>query len=167
MVKKVYDTTLTVTGLGKLKIRFTLAMAKGSLAVFSLGKDVAKYSGLSAEDAKKYGDSPDSAYIFGLCNVMNGGDDVYYYTNATRMQGRMDKIGVEAALLERNTYELGHLTFLMLAMNLVKSADWVSGRWPTVGDGADVSEEQYVELLGKLGELIGQDYMKMYYRVIG
>jgi hypothetical protein len=167
MVKKEYNTTFVIGSLGKMKIRFTLAMAKGSMAMFALGKNIEKWTGLSMEEARKYGDSGDSAYIFGVCNVMNDGEDVFYYTNASRMQGRMDKIGVEAALLERNTYEMGHLAFLMFAMNLVKGKGWATDVWPCVGEGCDVTEEEYVEMLGKLGELIGEDYMKMYHKVVG
>lgn len=169
MVKKEYDTELTVQGLGKIPVRFVLAMAKGSIAVFGLGKDVEKFSGLSIEEARKYSDSPDSAYIFGLCNLMNGGRDIYYYTNASRMKGRMDKIGVGAALLERSTYELIHLAFLLLARwKHGGRGNWWEMKWPCVGyDNCDVDEEQFTEFVGKLGELIGSDYVKMYHKVIG
>jgi hypothetical protein len=167
MVKKEYNTTFVIGSLGKMKIRFTLAMAKGSMAMFALGKNIDKWTGKTVQEARGYGDSPDSAYIFGMCNVMNDGDDVFYYTNASRMKGRIEDIGMEAALLERNTYELGHLAFLMFAMNMVKEDKWVLGKWPCVGEGCEITEEEYVEMLGKLGELIGVDYMRMYHKVIG
>lgn len=169
MVKKEYDTSLTVSGLGKIPVRFVLAMGRNSVDVFKLGTDVEKFSGLSLDDARKYSDSPDSAYIFGLCNLMNGGKDIYYYTNAGRMKGRMDKIGTEAALLERNTYELIHLAFLLLARWKHNGrGEWWNMKWPCVGyDGCDIDEEQFVEFVGKLGELIGSDYIKMYHKVIG
>ena len=167
MVKKVYNTTFVIGSLGKMKIRFTLAMAKGSMAMFALGKNIEKWTGKTMAEARDYGDSPSSAYIFGMCNVMNDGDDVFYYTNASRMKGRIDDIGIESTLLERNNYEMANLTFLMFAMNLVKGKNWATDRWPCVGEGCDVTEEEYVEMIGKLGELIGEDYMKMYHKVVG
>jgi len=162
MVKKEYNTEFTIEGLGRMRVRFTLAMGRGSLAMFSLGSDIAKYSGLSSESARKYSDTSSSSYIHGMCNVMNGGKDIYYYTNASRLKGRVGEIGLASALLERSTYELGHLTFLIYAMNLGSKNSWVEDKWPCVGEGCDISEEQYVQMLGKLGELIGVDYMRMY-----
>ena len=169
MVKKVYSTEMSISGLGKIPVRFTLAVAKGSTAVFKLGEDVEKFSGLKLEEARRYSDTPDSAYIFGLVNLMNGGKDVYYYINASRMEGRIEKLGDDdEAYVERHGYELVNLAEILFARwKNGKGPDWWAMKWPCFGGDCEITMQHVAEMVGKLGVLMMEDYMKMHDKVMG
>jgi hypothetical protein len=136
----------------KLKKTVVLSISDDTTGVFALGEDVAKFTGLSLKDAKKYKETQDDAYAYGLCNIMNGGKDLYFWTNGTRLIGQSQNVSSMSAVIEQIAHEVGtHLTrkvlVLMVAQKLnvdTTNEDWVkhdygSGEymWPAVGDTGD------------------------------
>ena len=83
---------------GAIDDKLTLAMSPDSTGVFTIGKDIEKFCGIPEADVKKDveagKDKPDDAIIYGLCNIMNGGADVYFWTNGTRLGGAAAKDGI-------------------------------------------------------------------------
>ena len=159
---KKYDFTYKITMEGsslegeEIKHSVTMAISDDSTGVFKLGKDVEKFSGLTLEDAKEYKETPDDAYIYGLCNIMNGGKDVYFWTNGTRLSGQAKNVSSMSAVIEQIAHEAGvhlnrHILVKMVAQKLkvdITNEDWITHdygageySWPAVGDPNDKTPE--------------------------
>ena len=159
---KKYDFTYKITMEGsslegeEIKHSVTMAISDDSTGVFKLGKDVEKFSGLTLEDAKEYKETPDDAYIYGLCNIMNGGKDVYFWTNGTRLSGQAKNVSSMSAVIEQIAHEAGvhlnrHILVKMVAQKLkvdITNEDWIAHdygageySWPAVGDPNDNTPE--------------------------
>jgi hypothetical protein len=111
--------------IGKVKQEITLAMSKDSIGLFKLGKDIEKFSGLTLKDAQKQKETPDDAYVYGLCNIMNGGKDLFFWTNGTRLAGAAKKSGILEAIIEQISHECVHLTRLVLSKHVFgKDEEW-------------------------------------------
>lgn len=136
----------------KLKKTVVLSISDDSTGVFALGDDIEKFSGLTLKDAKEYNETPDDALVYGLCNIMNGGKDLYFWTNGTRLKGQAGNVSSMSAVIEQIAHEAGtHLTRKVLTLLLAQklnvdttNEDWVkhdygSGEymWPAVGDTGD------------------------------
>lgn len=161
MVKKTYDEKI-----GEIPINFTLALGPDSISVFKLGSDVEKYSGLNVAEGRQYNDSPDDAYIYGLCNVMNGGKDIYFYVNASRLKGAITEEGEKRAMYDLLFHESIHVAYLCIAKWKGKGAtNWVNLKWPVVGESGDITEEQFARVVGFIGQTIADDFSKMYKKV--
>ena len=63
--------------LGKIETEITLAMGDHSRDCFALAEDIGKFNGIPKEEAETYKETPTDALIYGMTNLMNGGDDVY------------------------------------------------------------------------------------------
>jgi len=129
-----------------------MSISNDSTGVFALGDDVAKFSGLTLKDAKAYKETPDDAYIYGLVNIMNGGKDMYFWTNGKRLSGAAKAVSSMSAVIEQLAHEVGvhftrQLLVKMVAQKLdvdITNEDWItydygSGEymWPAVGDPDD------------------------------
>ena len=140
----------------KIKQSVTMAMSDDSTGVFPLGDDVAKFSGLTLKDAKEYKETPDDAYVYGLVNIMNGGKDMYFWTNGTRLSGQAKVQSSMSTVIEQIAHEVGtHLTrqllVKMVAQKLkvdITNEDWITYdygfgeySWPAVGDANDDTPE--------------------------
>jgi len=140
----------------KIKQSVTMAMSDDSTGVFALGDDVAKFSGLTLKDAKEYKETPDDAYIYGLVNIMNGGKDMYFWTNGTRLKGQAKNVSSMSAVIEQIAHEVGtHLTRQFLVKTVaqklkvdITNEDWITHdygfgeySWPAVGDPNDDTPE--------------------------
>ncbi len=179
-----YDFSDVNKDLGLVKDSFTLAMSPDSTGVFALGDDVEKFSGLTLKEAKEYNETPDDAYIYGLCNMMNGGKDWFFWTNGTRLAGAAAKVGTWPALIEQISHEAGvHAARKMTTRAIAKNKygidcideEWVkhdygNGEyyWPAVGDAPNeknpivmINEEDFATLGGKICELITNDFIEM------
>ena len=109
----------------KVKQEITLAMSKDSIGLFKLGKDIEKFSGLTLKEAQKYKETPNDAYVYGLCNAMNGGEDIFFWTNGTRLSGAAKKSGALEAIVEQISHECVHLTRLILSKYIFKKdTEW-------------------------------------------
>lgn len=168
---------------GKYKDSFVLAMGDTSIDLYSLGNDIEKFSGLTLKEAKEYNETPDDAYIYGLCNIMNGGKDFYFWTNGTRLAGAAKKSGVLPALIEQISHEAGvHLARKTVTRLIaqskgvsVKNEDWITYdygggeyMWPAVGDPDDpknpivlIGEEAFAGVSGTLCQIITNEFIKM------
>jgi len=167
MVKKEYNTTIKVVDLGTINVRFTMAMAKDSASVFSLGRDIEKSTGLSMADAKRYNEDEDDAYIMGLVNTMNDYKDIFFFTNATRIKGNTKKYGFEDAKFEQVLHEVFHLSRALLSKHILNGArNWAQMKWPSIGEDSEISEESFADFQGQIGMLIGNDFTKMYRHVM-
>ncbi len=135
-----------------IKQTVVVSVSDDSTGVFSLGDDIEKFSGLTLKDAKEYKETPDDAYIYGLCNIMNGGKDMYFWTNGKRLSGQAKATNPLSAVIEQVSHEAGvHLTrqilTKMVAQKLgvdITNEDWITydygyGEycWPAVGDPND------------------------------
>lgn len=135
-----------------IKQSVVMSISDNSTGVFSLGDDVEKFSGLTLKDAKEYKETPNDAYIYGLCNIMNGGKDMYFWTNGTRLGGQAKATNPLSAVIEQVAHEVGvHLTrqilTKMVAQKLgvdITNEDWITydygyGEycWPAIGDPTD------------------------------
>lgn len=136
----------------KIKQTAVMSVSDDSTGVFALGDDVAKFSGLTLKDAKEYKETPNDAYIYGLVNIMNGGKDMYFWTNGTRLKGQAKNVSSMSTVIEQVAHEVGvHLTrqllVKMVAQKLkvnITNEDWITHdygfgeySWPAVGESND------------------------------
>ena len=188
--KFVYDLTIkapdsSVKGT-PLKSSFVMAMSDDSSGVFTLGSDVEKYSGIPEEQVKKDiaagKESENNALIYGLQNLFNGGKDMFFWTNGTRLGGQAKKMGPFTTVMELLSHEVGvHLTRKVLVQMVaeklgvnVANGDWIkhdygSGEymWPAVGDIDDknpivmIDEETFSTTCGALVSMVTDEFFKM------
>ena len=179
-----YDFSDVNKDLGLVKDSFTLAMSDDSTGVFALGDDVEKFSGLTLKEAKEYNETPDDAYVYGLCNIMNGGKDWFVWLNGNRLAGAAAKVGAWPAFIELFSHEAGiHAARKMATRAIAKNKygidcideEWVKHdygggeyMWPGVGDAGDeknpivmINEEDFATLAGKIVEVATNDCIEM------
>ena len=172
--------------IGKVEDEFTLAFSPDSTGVFSLGKDIEKYSGIPEEEVKRDvaagKEKPEDAIIYGLCNIMNGGTDIYFWNNGMRLAGAAKKDGIWPAVIEQISHECNHLTRLILTRAIAKKkgadiskGEWVtydfgSGEyfWPASGDVDDkknplvlIDEEAHATALGIVAQTVTPHFLEM------
>jgi hypothetical protein len=189
LISKKYDfeyqinhTDSSITGT-KIKSSLILAISDDSTGVFSLAKDVEKFSGLTLKDAKKYNETAENAYIYGLCNTMNGGADIFFWTNGKRLGGQAKKQGAMSAILEQLSHEAGvHLTRQILVRMIavknnvsIDNEDWITydygfGEycWPAIGDPNDktpkiiaIDEETFATTNGAIVSMLVEGFFDM------
>lgn len=168
---------------GKYKDSFVLAMSQDSTGLFELGDDIEKFTGLTLKDAEEYNETSNSAYVYGMCNIMNGGKDHYFWTNGMRMAGAAKKYGALPAVIEQLSHEAGvHLTRTILTRIIaqskgvsVENEDWITYnygggeyKWPAVGDVDDpknkivmIDEETFATLSGAVVQMICNEFIDM------
>jgi phosphopantetheine adenylyltransferase len=146
----------------KISEDITLAMSPNSQGVFELGANIAKYTGLSLKDAQEYNETPDDAYAYGLVNTMNDGQDIYFWTNGTRLAGKAKKAGAQTAIIEQLAHEGVHLTRAILAKSLMGDK-FPTGEWPSIGeqDNDTIEEEQLTTALSFVIDQISDPFIEM------
>jgi hypothetical protein len=146
----------------KISEDITLAMSPNSQGLFELGDNIEKYTGLSLKDAQEYNETPDDAYIYGLVNTMNDGQDIYFWTNGTRLAGKAKKLGTQTAIIEQLAHEGLHLTRAILAKSLMGDK-FPTGEWPSMGeqDNDTIEEEQLTTALSFVIEHITPSFIEM------
>lgn len=179
--KKMSGSFRTTEGL-RVKLDFWLAVGSTWEDLFRLGSDIERFSGLSVEEGKRYKKA--GSYIFSLCNIMNGGKDVFFFTDGARMKEWIREkqkvygkdVGYGMAMTERLSYEFIHLARLCVAKTLLEPQvgdRWVEVKWPEVGeedeedDDGDIyiSEADLVEIVGHLVEMAYDDFELMLRKV--
>jgi hypothetical protein len=183
---KVEHTDSIITGT-TIKDSLTVAFSKDSRGIYSLGKDVEKFMGVPKADAIKNVESgkekKDDALIMGLCNIMNGGKDIYFWNNGLRMIGSAEYAGVFTAVIEQLSHEAGvHLNRLVLTRHIARendvntdNEDWITYdygageySWPAVGDPNDntpkivaIDEETFATVGGAIVSMITPTFIEM------
>ena len=153
--------------IGKVEQVVTLAMSPNSLGMYELDPDIEKFTGLPKADAEKYNETPEDAFVYGMCNVMNDGKELFFWTNGTRLAGAAKQNGIWPAILEQVSHECVHLSRLILAKHILEkegSEDWVSDTWPTVGDDPKVNkidEEAFATTEGFVVQQLTDEFLKM------
>ena len=172
--------------IGKVEDKITLAMSKDSAGVYKIGKDVEKYMGIPeadvVRDIKAGKEKPNDAIIYGMCNIMNAGSDVYFWTNGSRLAGSAAKVGIWPAIMEQISHECLHLTRLLLTRAIAKnkkvnigSGDWITFdygageySWPAVGDPNDktpkiimIDEEAFATAEGLVVQAVTPHFLDM------
>jgi len=151
----------------------TLAFGDHSQDMFNIGKDIEKYTGLKLSEASKYKETPNDAYIYGMVNLMNDGEDIYMFNNRTRLKGEMKKVGVMPAIMEQLSHESLHLTRLLL--NKVKYNkegksinDVLEDNWYTMGEIDDkenpliiYDEESFCHCHGLIVQQLTNSFIQM------
>ena len=132
-----------------LKQSMVMSISDDSTGVFKLGDDVEKFSGLTLKDAKEAKETPDDVYIYGLCNIMNGGKDSFFWTNGMRLAGQAKATNNMSTVVEQIAHEVGvHFTRQMLTKMVaqklgvdITNEDWITYdygageySWPAIGD---------------------------------
>ena len=146
----------------KISEDITLAMSPNSQGLFELGDNIEKYSGLTLKDAQEFNETPDDAYIYGLVNTMNDGQDIFFWTNGTRLVGNAKRIGTQTAVIEQLAHEGLHLTRAILAKSLMGDG-FPTEEWPSIGeqDNDRIEEEQLTTALSHVLEKISTPFIKM------
>ena len=146
----------------KISEDITLAMSLNSQGLFELGDNIEKYSGLTLKDAQEFNETPDDAYIYGLVNTMNDGQDIFFWTNGTRLVGNAKRIGTQTAIIEQLAHEGLHLTRAILAKSLMGDG-FPTEEWPSIGeqDNDRIEEEQLTTALSHVLEKISTPFIKM------
>jgi|688.fasta_scaffold175428_1 hypothetical protein len=188
-VKKVVKVTFDIDwneNIGKVEDEFMLAFSSDSTGVFSLGSDVEKYCGIPEEEVKRDvaagKENPEDAIIYGLCNIMNGGADIYFWNNGNRLGGAAQQNGIWPAVIEQISHECNHLTRLILTRAIAKNkgidiskGEWItydygSGEyfWPASGDVDDkknplvlIDEEAHATALGIVAQTVTPHFLEM------
>jgi hypothetical protein len=157
------DVSPQIESFGPIKQDITLAMSSNSADLFDLGEDIEKYSGLSKADATAYKETPADAYVYGLVNPMNGGKDIFFFTNGTRMSGAAKKVGVWPAILEQISHEGTHLARAILTKHLSGTDTWAEDDWPSIGEQENdiIEEEALTSAIGMVVEQITDSFLEM------
>jgi hypothetical protein len=171
------DSAITGT---TIKDSFTMAFSKDSRGIYSLGKDVEKFMGVPEADAIKNvedgKETKNDALIYGLCNIMNGGKDIYFWNNGLRISGSAEYAGPMITIIEQITHEAGvHLNRLILTRHIARekeistdNEDWITHDygfgeyvWPAVGDTTDdtpkiiaIDEETFATVGGAIVSML-------------
>jgi hypothetical protein len=170
----------------KVEDEFTLAMSPDSAGLYSIGADIEKFCGIPEEEVKRDvaagKDKPNDAIIYGLCNIMNGGGDIYFWNNGTRLGGAAQENGIWPAVIEQISHECNHLTRLILTRAIAKNkgvdvskGEWItydygSGEyfWPASGDVEDkknpivlIDEEAHATALGIIAQAVTPHFLEM------
>lgn len=170
-----------------IKDSFTMAFSKDSRGIYSLGKDVEKFMGVPEADAiKNVEDGKEKktdALIMGMCNIMNGGKDIYFWNNGLRMGGSAEYAGTIVAVMEQLSHEAGvHLNRLVLTRHIAlekgvstDNEDWITYdygageySWPAIGDPNDktpkiiaIDEETFATVGGAIVSMITPTFIEM------
>jgi hypothetical protein len=123
-------------------------------------------------DVKAGKEKPEDAIIYGMCNVMNGGADIYFWNNGTRLSGYAQENGILPTVMEQISHEAGvHLTRLILTRAILKkkgikieNGDWVSEPWPSMGDDSKVDlidEEAFATAAGLIVQTVTPHFLEM------
>jgi hypothetical protein len=171
----------------KIKTSIVMAMSDDSTGIYTIGKDVEKYTGVPEADVKKDvaagKESPEDALIYGMVNLINGGANTYFWTNGTRLGGQAKKQGTMSAVMEQLSHEVGvHLTRLILVRMVANklgvdttNEDWMKHDygfgeycWPAMGDPNDdtpeiiaIDEETFATTCGALVSMLADGFFKM------
>jgi len=156
------DVSPQIASLGKITQDITLAMSPTSVGLFELGEDIEKFSGLSKKDASEYKETPTDAYVYGLVQTMNGGKDIFFWTNGTRLAGATKEVGVWPAILEQISHEGLHLTRAILAKHIMGDG-FPTEEWPSMGEQENdsIEEEAMTSALGMVVEQITDAFLDM------
>ena len=144
----------------KIKQTAIMSISDDSTGVFALGDDVEKFSGIPEKEVKKDvaagKESENDAIIYGLVNIINGGKDMYFWTNGTRLKGQAKNVSSMSAVIEQIAHEVGvHLTRQLLVKTVaqklkvdITNEDWITHdygageyMWPAVGETNDKAPE--------------------------
>jgi hypothetical protein len=175
-----------LSAIGRIEDEFTLAFSSDSRGIYSLGADVEKFFGVPEADVirnvKAGKETPDDAIIYGGSSVMNGGADVYLWTNGTRLAGAAKANGIWPAVMEQLSHECVHLARLVLTRAIAKKQgisitnddwinhDWGHGKtiWPAIGDPSpktpkivSIDEEAFATVEGLLVQATIQPFLEM------
>ena len=150
--------------LGKIETEITLAMGDHSRDCFALADDISKFNGIPKKESQTYKETTTDALMYGMTNIMNGGDDIYFWTNGTRMKGEVQKHGLWPAVFEQVSHEMVHGTRLLLSKHMVKSKKWWEDDWPSIGDDPKkdkINEQAFAFAHGEAIQQMVTEFLKM------
>jgi hypothetical protein len=177
------DATLLVDK--TIKDSIVMAFGDKSPGLFSIGKDIEKFTGLKLKDAQAAKETPTDAYVFGLVNAMNGGGELFFFNNGPRLAGNAAEAGssVMMAVMEQLQHEAGiHATHQLLVREVARQLgvdttndDWITYdygggeyMWPAIGDIDDkknpivmIDGESFAMFSGMLCQMLMPDFFDM------
>jgi len=189
-VARKYDFEMKITHPGAaafanktIKDHVVMSFSDNSKGVFSIGKDVEKFTGLKEKEAAEYEETPTDAYIFGLVNTFNGGDGLFFFNNGNRLAGAAKDNNTMLSVMEQLQHEAGiHLAHQLLVRATASelgvdttNEDWIkhdygSGEymWPAIGDIDDknnpivrIDGESYAMFSGLLCAMLMEGFFEM------
>jgi len=160
------------SGFGKIESEITLSMGDHSKDCFALAPDIGEYNGLDKKEADNYKETPTDAMIYGMSNIMNEGQDIYFWTNGTRFSGAVKQYGLWPELFDQVSHEMTHIARLIATKHILKpklGKDWYKGEggkyvWPPIDDTEEkghISEQAFAFMLGESIKQMIPDFMKM------
>ena len=182
---KVMHPDATVLTGKTIKDSIVMAFGPNSTGLFSIGKDVAKFSGLKLKDAIAYKETPTDAYMFGLVNTMNGASEIFFFNNGQRLAGQAAEGGnsIMMAVMEQLQHEAGiHATYQLLVRHTARqlgvsttNEDWITYdygggeyMWPAIGDIGDkknpivrIDQESFAVFSGFLCQMLMEGFFTM------
>tara|TARA_B100002019_G_C21026744_1_gene477548 strand:- start:41 stop:688 length:648 start_codon:yes stop_codon:yes gene_type:complete len=160
------------SGFGKIESEITLAMGDHSKDCFALAPDIGEYNGLDKKEAENYDEKPTDTMIYGMSNIMNGGQDIYFWTNGNRLKGAVSKNGLWPALFEQVSHEMVHIARLIATKHILKpklGKEWYKGEggqyiWPPIDDTekkGHISEQAFSFMVGESIQQMITEFLKM------
>ena len=153
--------------LGKIETEMVLAMGDHSKDCFALADDVSKFNGIPQKEADTYKETPTDALIYGMTNIMNGGKDVYFWTNGNRLKGAVQSVGLWPAIFEQVSHEMVHGVRTLLSQHLLKDKGddwWKEDFWPSIGDDEKkdkINEQAFAFAHGEAIQQMIPEFLKM------
>lgn len=142
-------------------------MSSDSTGLFSIGKDVEKYCGISKRDVikkfKEGKENSEDAIIYGMSNTMNGGADIYLWVNAKRLSGAISRMGF-SAIMEILSHESVHLTHLIFTRFITSKLEIPRKKW--INYDFQIDEENFATGLGNVIQTITPKFLDMFNKYI-
>jgi hypothetical protein len=93
---------------------------------------------------------------------MNDGQDIFFWTNGTRLAGKAKELGAQPAVIEQLAHEGLHLARAILAKSLMGDK-FPTGEWPSMGeqDNDTIEEEELTTSVSFVIEQIAPSFIKM------
>jgi hypothetical protein len=150
------DSEWIASGLNVFKSEITIFVGTHSKDILKLSEDVSDFNGIKKEELKNYNESENNAKIYGMSNLMNHGQDIYFFTNATRLIGGIKQNGLLPEIFDFLTHEMTHATRLMICKEIFKRNGIHDNFhkqiiWPAINDSnsADsINEQTFAFILG-------------------
>lgn len=163
--KKYIPLSFNLPTISKSKIseKILLAMSNNTIGMFSLADDIEEITGIKKVDAEKYTEIPTDALVYGMSNVCNGGQDIFFWTNGGRLSGEIESVGVFRAITEHLSHECVHLSKLILKRILYPNDEEWFKKDLIVSDEKKIitDEETFATIEGQLTEQLITPFMNM------
>ena len=150
------DPEWVASRLNVFRSELTILVGTHSKDILKLSKDVPDFNGIKKEELENYSESENDAKIYGMSNLMNQGNDIYFFTNSTRLMGGIKQNGLLPEIFDFLTHEMTHATRLMICKdffmrNGIHENFHKQIIWPEINDSNSdnsITEQTFAFILG-------------------